>query len=71
MKCKDRQASADKGTRACVPDWTAVCCVIVLAMRQHAVVLCLADNAPDRSASPSEFFAEDKRRLGGQTRKMG
>ena len=65
------KASVDKSTRACGPDWTAVRCVIVLDMRQHACVLCLADNAPDRPASPSEFFTEDKRRLARQTRQAG
>ena len=65
-------ASADKGTHACGPDWVAVCRVIVLDIRhQYVCVLCLADNAPDRPASPSEFFTEDKRQLARQTRKMG
>ena len=64
-------ASVDKGTHACGPDWAAVCRVIVLDMRRHAFVLCLADSAPDRPASPPEFFTEDKRRLARQTRKMG
>ena len=64
-------ASADKGIRACGPAWNAVCCVIVLDIRRYACVLCLADDAPDRSASLSEFFTEDKRRLARQPRKMG
>ena len=64
-------ASVDKGTHACGPDWAAVCRVIVLDIRRYACVLCLADNAPDRPASPSEFFTEDKRRLGRQTRQVG
>ena len=66
-----RLASADKGRHACGPDWNAVCCVIVLDLRQQAYVLCLADNAPDRPASPSEFFTEDRRRLARQTRQAG
>ena len=64
-------ASVDKGTHACGPDWAAVCRVIVLDIRQYVCVLCLADNAPDRPASPSEFFTEDKRRLARQTRQAG
>ena len=64
-------ASVDKGTHARGPDWAAVCCVIVLDIRRYACVLCLADNAPDRPASPSEFFTEDKRRLARQTRQAG
>lgn len=64
-------ASVDKGTHACGPDWAAVCRVIVLDIRQYVCVLCLADNAPDQPASPSEFFTEDKRRLARQTRQAG
>lgn len=64
-------ASVDKGTHACEPDWAAVCRVIVLDIRQYVCVLCLADNAPDQPASPSEFFTEDKRRLARQTRQAG
>ena len=64
-------ASVDKGTHACGPDWAAVCRVIVLDIRQDVCVLCLADNAPDQPASPSEFFTEDKRRLARQTRQAG
>ena len=48
-------ASVDKGTHACGSDWAAVCRVIVLDIRQYVCVLCLADNAPDQPASPSEF----------------
>ena len=44
---------------------------IVLDIRQYVCVLCLADNAPDQPASPSEFFTEDKRRLARQTRQAG
>ena len=45
--------------------------MIVLDIRQYAVVLCLADDVPDRSASPPEFFTEDKRRTARQTRQAG
>ena len=64
-------ASVDKGPHACGPDWAAVCRIIVLDIRQYVCVLCLADNAPDQPASPSEFFTEDKRRLARQTRQAG
>ena len=65
------KASVDKGTRACGRGWNAACGVIVLDLRQQACVLCLAGNAPAAPASPSEFFAEDKRRLARQTRQAG
>ena len=65
------KASVDKGTHACGRGWNAACGVIVLDLRQQACVLCLAGNAPAVPASPSEFFAEDKRRLVRQTRQVG
>ena len=65
------KASVDKGTHACGRGWNAACGVIVLDLRQQACVLCLAGNAPAVPASPSEFFAEDKRRLARQTRQVG
>ena len=66
-----KEASVDKGTHACGRGWNAACGVIVLDLRQQACVLCLAGNAPAVPASPSEFFAEDKRRLARQTRQVG
>ena len=65
------QASVDKDTHACGRGWNAACRVIVLDLRQQACVLCLAGNAPAVPASPSEFFAEDKRWLARQTRQVG
>ena len=70
-KYVESEASVDKGTHACGRGWNAACGVIVLDLRQQACVLCLAGDAPAVPASPSEFFAADKRRLARQTRQVG
>ena len=64
-----KEASVDKGRRACGSVWNAICCVIVLDLRQQACVLCLAYVVPDRPAS--SFFTEDKRGLARQMRQVG